>query len=141
MSHNCGGPALGQSQRHVYVVDDDAAFLSAISRLIHVCGFGVTSCGSIAELCTYSPFVAESCVLADVLLDGESGVDIPDRLAALKQETPVLFMSATDDEAVIRNAERNSVLPCLKKPIELQDLLDAFEVVFRTLDARQNKNI
>lgn len=117
----------------IYVVDDDAAFLRAVVRLIRVGGYDPVGLGSIDALLGHLPFPARSCVLADILLDGETGLDIPERLAAAGAAVPVLFMSATDDEAILAAANGGSGTPdCLRKPIEARQLLDALETALRS---------
>ena len=58
----------------IYVIDDDPSFLSAVSRLIRTSGYAVESLRSLGEFEAMLPLSEPSCVLADVILAGESGL-------------------------------------------------------------------
>ena len=111
---------------HVFVVDDDASFLTAISRLIRVGGFQVHGVGRLSDLYARLPFPQGSCVLTDIFLNHESGLDVLGALRARGEPTPVIFMSATDDPNTLLAANRAGSVPCLRKPFEA-------ETVFRAL--------
>lgn len=120
---------MSGSRGHVFVVDDDASFLAAICRLIEVSGFHATGVTRPAELYTFIPFPEGSCILADIILGRESGLDIPEALKKLGENTPVIFMSATDDPEILAAAGREGSMPCLRKPFDANELLNSIEHV------------
>jgi DNA-binding response OmpR family regulator len=65
------------------------------------------------------------------MLIGESGLGVPELLAANGQCAPVVYVSATDDEAAILKGAELSGVPCLKKPVEVRDLLAALAGAMR----------
>ncbi len=127
--------------KRIYVVDDDAAFLRAILRLIRLGGYEPIGVRSISALVALFPLPKNSCVLADVLLDGESGLDIPSRLAAENVDAPVIFMSATDDEAMLDAAGRSVGRPCLRKPIEARQLFAALDAAFDKMNVGRRESL
>lgn len=118
---------MSQARGHIFIVDNDAQFLVAIRRLVAVGGFKATGVATLSELAACLPFPRRSCVLADILLDGESGLDVPGLLRARSETAPVVFMSASDDAETLHMADNTSSVPCLRKPFEASDL-------FRSLD-------
>lgn len=115
------------SRGHVFVVDDNSSFLAAICRLIRIGGYEATGLGRLGVLYALLPLPAGSCVLADIILDGESGLTIPDVFLSKGETTPILFMSATDDPDMLVAADRTGSSPCLRKPFEADELFAAIE--------------
>ena len=109
----------------IYVIDDDPSFLSAIARLIRVGGFAVDRMHTLAEFKCKLPLTEPACILADVMLAGESGLDVIGILEDAGQSPPIVFMSATDQRDTIEAASAAGAVPCLRKPVEADDLFDA----------------
>jgi FixJ family two-component response regulator len=109
----------------VLVLDDDEGFQEAAVRLLRISGIPATGVRDLKGLREAFPLPAGSCVLADMMLLGESGLDVHALLAAHGQNAPVVFITATDDEANINRAARLTGAQCLSKPVELADLCSA----------------
>lgn len=118
----------------VMVVDDDPSFLPAVVRLIRTGGYDVQGFENIDGLRSRLPLPENCCVLADVVLRGESGLDIPGMLRARGEPAAVIFMSATEDRNKIETASSLGTVPCLKKPLEASLLFEALEIAMRALD-------
>ncbi len=125
----------------IYVVDDDPSFLSAITRLIRVGGFAVDSMHTLAEFKSRLPLTEPACVLADVMLAGESGLEVVGILESERQTVPIVFMSATDHRDTIEAATAAGAVPCLRKPVEAEDLFAALEqaLLSHSLQKRQSE--
>jgi FixJ family two-component response regulator len=115
----------------VLVLDDDEGFLEAMVRLLQVSGIDARGVRDLKGLTQAFPLPAGTCILADIMLIGESGLGVPDLLAANGQCAPVVYVSATDDEAVVLKAAELSGVPCLRKPVEFRDLLAALAGAMR----------
>jgi FixJ family two-component response regulator len=109
--------------KFVLVLDDDEGFLDAVLRLLRISGIDANGARNMDELIGALPLPAGACILADIMLRGESGLDVPALLAARGERVPVVFVSATDDETTIHEATRLSGVSCLAKPVEVEDLL------------------
>ena len=109
----------------IYVIDDDPSFLSAITRLIRIGGFAVDSMQTLAEFKSRLPLTEPACILADVMLAGESGLEVGGILEGASQTAPIVFMSATDQRDKIEAASEAGTVPCLRKPVEADDLFAA----------------
>ncbi|WP_425044311.1 response regulator [Primorskyibacter sp. S87] len=120
---------MSRFRGHVFVVDDDSSFLAAICRLIRVGGFEATGVVRLSDLYAYLPFPEESCVLADIILDGESGLEIPSVLFDRGEPAPVIFMSATDDVETLVAADHAGSARCLRKPFEADELFHSLTAV------------
>ena len=129
-----------RSKPAVMVVDDDPSFLPAVVRLIRTGGYDVQGFETIDGLRARLPLPATCCVLADVVLRGESGLEIPDMLSARGESAPVIFMSATEDRDKIEAASSVSAVPYLKKPLEACALFEALELALRGLERMSEPN-
>ena len=66
----------------VHVVDDDAAFRSAIARLLGASGYQVALYSSASELLEKLPDGGPGCILLDVKMSGLNGPQLQERLGA-----------------------------------------------------------
>ena len=65
----------------VRIVDDDAAYRTALTRLLEAAGFGVRTYGSAGEFLLDETELAESgCLLLDLRMPGPSGLDLHEAL-------------------------------------------------------------
>ena len=66
-----------------------------------------------------------SCLILDVQLPGMSGMDLHAKLLAASNPIPVVMITASEDEAVRKQAVENGVVAFLRKPFHTEQLLDA----------------
>src|SRR5260370_7403792 len=77
----------------VYVVDDDAYFLTAISRLLQASGFAVKTFSSARDFLLHRDEDAPGCVLADLRMPVMGGLDLQSALAQTPNPMPILFLT------------------------------------------------
>jgi FixJ family two-component response regulator len=119
---------MSQSDRVVFVVDDDAFVRDGLRSLIHSVGLQAEGFGSAAEfLQTERPDVP-SCLILDVRLPGKSGLDFQRELADKEIRIPIIFITAHGDIAMSVRAMKAGAIEFLTKPFREQDLLDAIQV-------------
>jgi FixJ family two-component response regulator len=109
----------------VFVLDDDEGFQEAAIRLLRISGIAATGVPDLKGLREAFPLPPGTCVLADIMLLGESGLDVPELLDSHGERAPVVFITATDDETKMDRAAGLTGTPCLTKPVELADLYSA----------------
>jgi len=81
---------------HVHVVDDDAAFRTALERRLKKAGYEVVTYQSAQHLLDRLPSESEfGCILLDVRLPGLSGPELQGRLNDLARACPSCFSRAT----------------------------------------------
>ncbi|MCA0871446.1 response regulator [Seohaeicola saemankumensis] len=117
----------------ILVLDDDSSVRSALARLLKAKGFAQQQLDSIASLRAALPLPADSCLLVDIVLDQESGLDVPGILRDRNELVPVVFMSATDDEEMLAKADTTGATRCLRKPFEADELVAALEAAVTAL--------
>ena len=112
----------------VCVVDDDAAFRIAVSRLLRSSGYEVEAYESALDLLSALPTTpAVSCILLDIRMPGLSGPELQDRLAKQGAAPPIVFLSAYGDIPTSVRAIKAGAEDFLTKPVSGEALLLAVE--------------
>jgi FixJ family two-component response regulator len=113
------------AQRTVIVVDDDAGLLKSVARLLAHHGIDSRTFASAEALLESGSVQTATCLLLDIHLGGISGIELQRWLAASGSKRPVIFMTASDDEAPRNEAMDAGCIAYLRKPFAGQVLLDA----------------
>ena len=128
---------MNEEQPVVIVVDDDPAIRKAIDRLLRSVGLRVELFESAQEFRQSNRPDAPSCIVLDVRLPGQSGLNLQRDLAAADIRVPVIFITAHGDIPMSVRAMKAGAVEFLTKPFHDQDLLDAIEVALEKDRARR----
>jgi FixJ family two-component response regulator len=109
----------------VFVVDDDASFLSALSRLLRAAHLDVKPYSSATDLLANLAPDAQGCLIADLKMPGLGGLDLQDTLIKLDCPMPVIFLTGHGDIPASVRAMRQGAEDFLTKRAPMADLLDA----------------
>ena len=109
----------------VFVVDDDPGVREAVAGLVRSAGLGVQVFASAQEFLAAAPRDVPGCLVLDVRLPGVSGLDLQSRMAELKLDLPIVFITGHGDVPTSVRAMKAGALEFLTKPFRDQDLLDA----------------
>jgi FixJ family two-component response regulator len=111
----------------IHLVDDDAAVLRALGRLIaasgHVCE---THASAEAFLTRREPEVA-GCAIVDLCLPGADGLVLQSALVASDSACPVIFLTGKGDVETSVRAMKGGAVDFLTKPVEAAALLAAID--------------
>jgi FixJ family two-component response regulator len=114
----------------VFVVDDDPSIRDALDGLFRSVGLNARYFASAQEfLQSYRPDVP-GCLVLDVRMPGQSGLELQRELAASNQEIPIVFITGHGDIAMSVQAMKGGAIEFLTKPFRDQDLLDAIQLGF-----------
>ena len=111
----------------VYVVDDDASVRAALEDLLASMGLQVRSFASTQAFLDAARDDAPACLVLDVRMPGQSGLDFHRQMAAHGLHLPVVFITGHGDIAMGVNAIKDGALEFLTKPFRDQQLLDAIQ--------------
>lgn len=109
----------------VFVVDDDASIRDALSSLLRSAGIRVETFASSAEFLQQPKTEGASCLVLDVRLQGNSGLDFQRQLVESKANIPIIFITGHGDIEMSVKAMKAGAVDFLAKPFREQDLLDA----------------
>src|SRR4029077_10849891 len=112
----------------VLVIDDDPDLRASVGRLLRSFGLGVQLFASISDFLKSESLDGPTCLILDVRLPGESGLDLQRELAAAHRELPIIFITGHGDIPMSVQAMKGGAIEFLTKPFRDQDLLDAIQL-------------
>lgn len=119
---------MTEPQSCVVIVDDDPDVREALSSLLKSVGLQVKALASLPEFWKTGRPEGPTCLVLDVRLPGQSGLDFQRELAAAKIDVPIIFITAYADISMSVQAMKRGALEFLTKPVRDQDLLDAIHL-------------
>ena len=111
----------------VIVIDDDAAVRDALDGLLRSVDLEGQFHGSVREFLTQSLPDRPCCLVLDVRLPGQSGLDLQSALLRMGAEVPIIFVTGHADVPMTVRAMKNGAVEFLSKPFRDQELLDAIQ--------------
>jgi FixJ family two-component response regulator len=112
----------------VLIIDDDPDFRASIERLMRSLDLDAQLFASIPEFLKSDPPDGPTCLVLDVRLPGQSGLDFQRELVAANKELPIIFITAHGDIPMSVQAMKGGAIEFLTKPFRDQDLLDAIQL-------------
>lgn len=109
----------------VFVVDDDQLIRIALRRLIESVGLNVETYDSPEAFLDGYDRSRPGCLVLDVRLPGQSGLDLQKRLLDRKDLVPIVFITGHGDVPMSVRAIKAGAVDFLQKPFDDQTLLDA----------------
>jgi len=107
----------------IALVDDEASVRVALGRLLRLADYEVRAYASGEEFLAALDGCRPDCALLDVHLPGLTGIQVQLRLQADRVQLPVVFITASEDPAVSRDALKAGGLRVLRKPFSCDELL------------------
>lgn len=111
----------------IFVVDDDLAVRTALSRLVRSCEFKSETFASAQALLDRRPPVGAGVIILDVQMPGLTGLDLQGELKARKIITPIVFITGHGDIPMSVQAMKSGAVDFLTKPVKSKLLLEALE--------------
>jgi len=112
---------------------------AAIEGLLESVGLPSESFGSAREFLDRQRAGGPCCLVLDVRLPGESGLDFQRKLAEAGVEIPIVFITAHGDIPMSVKAMKSGAMEFLTKPFRDQDLLDAIQQALERDRARRQQ--
>jgi FixJ family two-component response regulator len=106
-----------ENRRNIYVavVDDDESVCRSFGRLLRIAGFQPVTYGSAEAFLEDTRRPQFDCLVLDVQLGGMSGLELSQRLSAVKDSTPVIFITAHDNPEARALAEASGCAGYFRK--------------------------
>jgi FixJ family two-component response regulator len=111
----------------VFVVDDDPGTLRGVKRLLREYGYDTVLFPSAEAFQDHGHFEEAVCVILDINLNDESGIELRHRLKAAGSSVPVIYITANDTPAVRTAALESGCIAYLTKPFTARSLIDPIE--------------
>jgi FixJ family two-component response regulator len=118
-----------RSDQEIFIVDDDPAVRDALSVVLTLENYRVTSFADGVTFLAAARTRTPACIILDVHMPGRSGLDILKDLNAEHYPAPILIISGQGDIPMAVDAVKNGALDFIEKPF------DAHTVVTRVGEA------
>ncbi len=112
----------------VYIVDDDPLIRDGIQSLARSIGLRAVTFGSASDFLLAKRADGPSCLILDVRMPGQNGLDLHRQLVEADVYIPVIFITGHGDIPMSVRAMKQGASEFLTKPVRGQDLLDAVQV-------------
>jgi FixJ family two-component response regulator len=110
------------------VIEDDVEFRNSLGRLLRSVGLDSQLFGSVSEFLSFDPPDGPACLVLDVRLPGQSGLNFQRELAAANRQIPIVFITAHGDIRMSVQAMKDGAIEFLTKPFRDAELLDAIQL-------------
>ena len=115
----------GSDAQVVHVVEDDPSARAATTRFLRVAGHTVREYGSAAEFIEHCSPRARGCLVLDLNLPGESGLDLQQALASGPDPLPIVFLTGAAEVRDSVRAMKFGAVDFLTKSSDGDQLLEA----------------
>src|SRR6476660_7901220 len=119
---------MSDANSTVLIIDDDADLRASVGRLLRSLGLDTHVFASISDFLKFDPPDGPTCLVLDVRLPGQSGLDLQRELAAANRELPIVFITGHGDIPMSVHAMKGGAIEFLTKPFRDQDLIDAIQL-------------
>ena len=115
------------NRKAVFVVDDDPGTLRGVKRLLRERGYSSLLFQSAEAFRDHGDFEEACCVILDINLNNESGIELRYRLKAAGVSVPVIYITGDDNPATRLAALESGCIAYLTKPFSARSLTDPIE--------------
>ena len=119
---------MAQPPSTVVVIDDDPAIRETLGSLMRSVGLQAKLCGNVREFLAAGHPEGPACLVLDVRLPGQSGLELQRDLAAENIHIPIIFITGHADIPMTVRAMKDGAIEFFTKPFSDQDLLDAIQL-------------
>jgi FixJ family two-component response regulator len=127
------------SESIVYIVDDDLSVREGLEDLLQSVGLATASFGSTQDFLKSTRADIPGCIVLDVRLPGQSGLEFQRTLSEANIHLPIIFISGHGDIPMSVRAMKSGAVEFLTKPFGEQQLLDAVQTGLERDRARRSE--
>jgi FixJ family two-component response regulator len=111
----------------VFLVDDDAGVLKALSRLLRTQGYDVQPYSSAQAFLASHDANTPGCAVVDLAMPDLNGLELQQVLTTRGAQRPLIFITGKGDIPTSVRAMKAGAIDFLTKPVSEKNLLDAIE--------------
>jgi FixJ family two-component response regulator len=119
---------MHEKESTVLVIEDDVELRNSLGRLLRSVGLHAQLFGSVSEFLKSEPLDGPACLVLDVRLPGQSGLNFQRELAAANREIPIVFITAHGDIRMSVQAMKDGAIEFLTKPFRDEELLESVQL-------------
>jgi len=111
----------------VFLVDDDAGVIKALSRLVQVRGYSAAPYTCARAFLDDHDAAVPGCAILDVAMPDLDGLELQQALTARGIARPIIFLTGNGDIPMTVRAMKAGAVDFLTKPVSVDDLMAAIE--------------
>jgi FixJ family two-component response regulator len=119
----------------ISIIDDDELVRDAVKSLVRSLGYAAAAHASAEVYLRSNEHGTSSCLITDIQMPGMSGADLQTQLIAEGNFTPIIFMTAFDNEKIRARVLEAGAFGYLKKPFDEKSLVRCLEKALKTTPA------
>jgi FixJ family two-component response regulator len=124
----------------VLIIDDDPDLRASVGRLLRSLDLDARLFASVSDFLKSDLPDGPACLVLDVRLPGQSGLDFQRELAGANTQLPIIFITGHGDIPMSVQAMKGGAIEFLTKPFRDQELLDAIQLgLSRDRTRRENE--
>jgi FixJ family two-component response regulator len=112
----------------ILVIDDDPDLRASVGRLLRSLDLDARLFASVSDFLKSELPDGPGCLVLDVRLPGQSGLDFQRELAEANRQLPIIFITGHGDIPMSVQAMKGGAIEFLTKPFRDQELLDAIQL-------------
>jgi FixJ family two-component response regulator len=110
-------------ESRIFIVDDDLSVRRGISLLLNSAGYFVEEFENIRDLLQADVINIPGCILLDIFLGEESGLDLQDAIRNKFKNIPIIYITGHGDIPMSVQALKKGAINFLQKPVDDEILL------------------
>jgi len=118
-----------EDRRAILVVDDDPGTLRSVKRLLREHGYDSILFSSAESFQKHDDFEHALCIVLDINLNDESGIEVRHRLKDAGIALPVIYITANDNHATRMAAIESGCIAYLTKPFSAKSLIEPIQKI------------
>ena len=119
---------MSESDPTVVVIDDDPEIRASLGRILRSVRLKAQLFASVPDFLKSERPNGPTCLVLDVRLPGQSGLDFQRDLLAAGIQIPIVFMTGYGDIPMTVQAMKGGAIEFLTKPCRQQDLIEAIQL-------------
>jgi FixJ family two-component response regulator len=119
---------MSDAKSTVLIIDDDPELRASIGRLLRSLDLDARLFASVSEFLKSDLPDGPACLVLDVRLPGQSGLDFQRELVGASTQLPIIFITGHGDIPMSVQAMKGGAIEFLTKPFRDQELLDAIQL-------------
>jgi FixJ family two-component response regulator len=114
-------------QISIAIVDDDPGIGASLKRLLVQYGYRPLLFASAAECLRAMVRVEVACLLIDIQLGGDCGIELARKLSTMGVTSPIIHMSGANDDGIREAARLSGCAAFLDKPFSIALLVETIK--------------
>jgi FixJ family two-component response regulator len=125
----------------VFIIDDDEFVTTGISLLLQSAGCHSRCYHRLEKFIASENFNGTGCILLDIFLEGESGLDFQEEISTKFWNLPIIYITGMGDVPMSVKAMKKGAINFLQKPVDEEVLLNAVrEALTRSAELVKEQN-